>query len=188
MWSHWQWPITRGSVRPLVSAELPVRACVPCSKAETPSHRGCLAYYWLVCMHADTILSLSLRWLFASRSQLSVRLLVVEFVHSNLYLRVTVNICMWNNVICSSCEINLAQRKEAESTGGEGIIERKREDGMMKVGDWTWGGMRRKEKKTLNRVNQPMGGEIKRQNVFRKEYGADAKPTGDSPGTVFVCV
>lgn len=33
-----------------------------------------------------------------------------------------------------------------------------------------------------------MGGEIKRQNVFRKEYGADAKPAGDSPGTAFVCV
>lgn len=62
----------------------------------------------------------------------------------------------------------------------------KREDGMMKVvtergGNW------KEWKKTLNKVNQLLG-EIKRQNVFRKEYGADAKPTGDSPGTAFVCV
>lgn len=27
-----------------------------------------------------------------------------------------------------------------------------------------------------------MGGEIERQTVFRKEYGADAKLAGDSPG------
>lgn len=27
-----------------------------------------------------------------------------------------------------------------------------------------------------------MGGEIEKQTVFRKEYGADAKLTGDSPG------
>lgn len=27
-----------------------------------------------------------------------------------------------------------------------------------------------------------MGGETERQSVFRKEYGADAKLTGDSPG------
>lgn len=33
-----------------------------------------------------------------------------------------------------------------------------------------------------------MGGEIERQTVFRKEYGADAKPTGDSPGAGTVCV
>lgn len=50
------------------------------------------------------------------------------------------------------------------------------------------GGNEREWKKILNKVNQLMGGEIKRQNVFRKEYGADAKPTGDSPGTAFVCV
>lgn len=78
-------------MRPLVSAELPVRAGMPCSKAETPSHRGCLVHYWLVCMHADA--TLSLRSLFASHSQLPVKLSVFEFVHRNLNLYVTVNIC-----------------------------------------------------------------------------------------------
>ena len=44
-------------------------------------------------------------------------------------------------------------------------------------------GDRKREKKL-------MGGEIERERtVFRKEYGADAKPTGDSPGAgTVVCV
>lgn len=46
------------------------------------------------------------------------------------------------------------------------------------------GTTRRKHEREM----QPMGGEIERRTVLRREYRADAKLTGDSPGAGTVCV